>query len=677
MNAMIAYIRSLAIALLVLFAGSGVASAHSALITASPPQDALLQTPPSSISLEFNESVIPLSFQLFAPDDTRTDLSDQVSRGAKIVLPLDGELEQGTYVLSWRVTSEDGHPIAGSLVFSIGRLTSPSAEALRLSDPAVQVLIGIAKAVAYVCLFGGVGAALFASLVAPLPRRTLIPGIGLAMVGLLTVGASLGLQGLDALGLSVDGFFNLRAWQAALDTSYGATAVLFIFALLFAAAALTHAGWVARVVAILSAASLGLAMASSGHASAADPQWLTRPAVFAHAIGIAFWVGSLAPLAVYLRSDSENSRVALERFSRLIPWAVAAVVLSGSTLIVIQMGFPSRQWLAPYGLLMLAKLLLLVLLFGLALFNRLRLTIPALAHESRAIRHLGLSVRAEIVVVIVILALVACLRFTAPPRVLSQIYPDPAYVELTDGTTRASVLVDPGRPGLVSVNVAVTDANGPIAASAVTASFRQPEIGIEPITRDATDLGNGYWRVDGLMLPVQGVWDVTLDVRLSRFSQAQLHGKLTIESLQGSTRPPTVVASIGPLQIADPFSRATLPAAPIGGAYFVVFNTGETEDVIVSATTPIAGEVTAHDMQAINDIMRMRQLTQGIVIPAGQAVRLEPVGLNLMLEPLAEPLVEGTTFPLTVTFKNAGSVTFDVPVLGITANGVAGAASGS
>ena len=41
---------------------------------------------------------------------------------------------------------------------------------------------------------------------------------------------------------------------------------------------------------------VGLALALSGHASNAAPQWLTRPSVFVHVVCVAFWVGALLPL---------------------------------------------------------------------------------------------------------------------------------------------------------------------------------------------------------------------------------------------------------------------------------------------------------------------------------------------------------------------------------------------
>jgi copper(I)-binding protein len=59
--------------------------------------------------------------------------------------------------------------------------------------------------------------------------------------------------------------------------------------------------------------------------------------------------------------------------------------------------------------------------------------------------------------------------------------------------------------------------------------------------------------------------------------------------------------------------------------------------------------------------MRMRQVAS-IDVPAGGTVSLEPGGLHIMLIDLREPLKQGETLPLTLTFAKAGKVTVQVPV---------------
>ena len=126
--------------------------------------------------------------------------------------------------------------------------------------------------------------------------------------------------------------------------------------------------------------------------------------------------------------------------------------------------------------------------------------------------------------------------------------------------------------------------------------------------------------------------------------------------------------TIGEIEVSGPFSRATLPNAPVAGGFFTLTNKGAVDDRLISASSPAAGEVQLHEMSMENDIMKMRELPDGIVVPAGQTVTLQPGGLHLMFMKLAGPLVEGTTVPVALTFEKAGTVTVDLAVAGVGAD---------
>lgn len=122
------------------------------------------------------------------------------------------------------------------------------------------------------------------------------------------------------------------------------------------------------------------------------------------------------------------------------------------------------------------------------------------------------------------------------------------------------------------------------------------------------------------------------------------------------------IVKIGDIEIVAPFSRATLPNAPTGGAYFSLVNTGSEDDRLLSATSPVSGDVQLHEMKIENNVARMRDLPDGIPLPAGQTVTLEPSGTHIMLTKLTGPLIEGETVPITLTFEHAGDITLNVPI---------------
>lgn len=117
-----------------------------------------------------------------------------------------------------------------------------------------------------------------------------------------------------------------------------------------------------------------------------------------------------------------------------------------------------------------------------------------------------------------------------------------------------------------------------------------------------------------------------------------------------------VMFKLGDLTIEHPFSRATLPNAPVAGGFMTVTNTGTTDDRLIGASSDVAGRMEVHEMAMQGDVMKMRQLVDGLPIPAGQTVMLKPGGFHIMFMDLKKPLVEGGAVNVTLTFEKAGSI---------------------
>ncbi|HEY0275007.1 MAG TPA: copper chaperone PCu(A)C [Paenirhodobacter sp.] len=120
---------------------------------------------------------------------------------------------------------------------------------------------------------------------------------------------------------------------------------------------------------------------------------------------------------------------------------------------------------------------------------------------------------------------------------------------------------------------------------------------------------------------------------------------------------------VGGLDLHGAFARATLPGAPVAGGFLTITNTGGQDDRLTGGTAPFAAAVQVHDMAMQGEVMKMRALPDGLVIPAGQTVVLKPGSLHLMFVGLTRPLAEGTTEQITLTFEKAGPVVVAVPVI--------------
>src|SRR5229473_3256837 len=77
--------------------------------------------------------------------------------------------------------------------------------------------------------------------------------------------------------------------------------------------------------------------------------------------------------------------------------------------------------------------------------------------------------------------------------------------------------------------------------------------------------------------------------------------------------------------------------------------------------TPVADQVQFHSATEENGVSRMREMRTVDVTP-GAKVAFSPGGLHIMVVGLKQPLKEGQTFPLTLTFEKAGKIEVTVPI---------------
>jgi len=125
----------------------------------------------------------------------------------------------------------------------------------------------------------------------------------------------------------------------------------------------------------------------------------------------------------------------------------------------------------------------------------------------------------------------------------------------------------------------------------------------------------------------------------------------------------TGMAHAADVTVTNAFSRASAPTAKAGAA-FLTLNVSTGTDKLVSASSPVADKAELHTHLMENGIARMRPVDGGIDVVAGTPTELKPGGLHIMLIGLKAPLTQGESFPLSLTFEKAGTVTVTVPVQG-------------
>jgi copper transport protein len=519
------------LALLAALLQTGAACAHASLVRAEPADGALVAEPPAAIRLTFNEPVTPLVMRLIAPDGIVTTQAASAENATVTVKP--PALGRGTHVLSWRVISADGHPVGGSLVFSVGEASGqPVPDGQPAGEPLVRTSLWAAKIVIYLALIIGIGGAFARTWLSEPgsagPERSLFVLVG---AGLMATPLSVGLQGLDALGLPLPALTQKLVWQAGFETSYGLTAIAILVALLaavFALAAMSRAPpQVARGLSLVAVVGAGLALALSGHASNAAPQLLSRPAVFIHLVCVTFWIGALVPMIAAVKS---GERGCLAHFSRAIPLPLAALIASGGALAFVQLDRIDALWTTNYGLILSGKLAAVVVLLALAACNRYLFTPRYRRGDMAGAAALSRTMRVELSIAVAILALVASWRFTPPPRALAAT--EPIELHLHGARAMAQVSLTPVRGRDPRVDVQVLDGTFNLfPVKEVTVTIANPVAGIEPVRRAAALGQNGQWRVHGLRIPIAGPWVVRVELLVDDFDKLVLEDQVDLPRL--------------------------------------------------------------------------------------------------------------------------------------------------
>jgi methionine-rich copper-binding protein CopC len=127
------------------------ATAHSSSVETNPDDGATLESLPAEATVTFNEAPKTADVVLARPDGEIRKLRAQVAGSTiRVRLPTDGR--PGRYQLSYRVVSADGHPVSGTITFTVakgsaGTVTvpvepTPTAEPTR--GPFVAIVIGVA-----------------------------------------------------------------------------------------------------------------------------------------------------------------------------------------------------------------------------------------------------------------------------------------------------------------------------------------------------------------------------------------------------------------------------------------------------------------------------------------------------------------------------------------------------
>ncbi len=306
------------------------------------------------------------------------------------------KLDNGTYVVTWRVTSADSHPVDGAYTFQVGSkatLSDKNAKTAAASllattggSRTVGVVYGIDRAVLYAGLALLLGGVVFLAVVWQRGRddrrATWLVWSGWIAVTVTTV-LGIALEGVYAAGLPLDDIFDTGVFRDVLDTRYGQVALVRLGLLVLALpllrlllhrrpAAEHPLRWWWYGSALVVGAGIAVTPGIAGHASTGIQTGLAIPADLVHIAGMACWLGGLVMLcvAVLPRRDVDELREVLPRYSALALGAIVALVVSGAYQAWRQVGSIDELKSTDYGRLLIAKLVAFAALIVAAAFSR-------------------------------------------------------------------------------------------------------------------------------------------------------------------------------------------------------------------------------------------------------------------------------------------------------------------
>jgi copper transport protein len=407
-------------------AGAAPASAHAELVETDPAQSAVLERLPDVVRLTFSEHVRQVAdgIHVFDPDGAELAATATTS-DEDLLVTIEDEVARGTVVVAWRVVSADGHPLAGSLSFSVGAPSTATSGIESAGPPgSVSVALSLSRWPAYGGLLLAVGLVWFLAFLLP-PQLDGRAGVLRRMRRLAraaaAVSAAAWLVGLllDALYVRGTGFATLLQ-RATLDSLPRRELVAAAMVVVPLAVAVLTRGVVASLAALVSLVPVALV----GHSVAMAHPRLNVLVDGFHLVAGATWLGGLVGLLLLLRGTSSRSDVAVlavRGFSTAAASVLAALVLAGSVLAWQLVGSWRGLVESGYGRVLVAKVALVIVAVAIAAYNRRRL-VPRDADTRRTLTR---TIGAEALLLVSVLLVTGFLVQQDPPAGVGSQPPGP------------------------------------------------------------------------------------------------------------------------------------------------------------------------------------------------------------------------------------------------------------
>jgi len=282
--------------------------------------------------------------------------------------------------------------------------------------------------------------------------------------------------------------------------------------------------------------ALALTPALAGHAHTQSPVALLVPADVIHVVAMSAWLGGLVyllfavPAATRTLDPAGRTRLlaaTLQRFSPLALVSVLALAATGTIQALVEVRHLDALTSTAFGRAVLIKIALLTILTGLGAVNRRRV-VPTLrrlaaggAAPGDAGRLLRRTLRAEVLLILVVLGVTGALTSYAPP-IAASASTGPVNVSQRMGPLDLQMTVDPARTGPNQVHLYLlraTDGAPFTGTKELTIKATLPSHAIGPLALTMHRAGPGHYVADAVTLSPGGDWKLAVTDRVSDFDE--------------------------------------------------------------------------------------------------------------------------------------------------------------
>ena len=506
-----------------LISGTGFAQAHAQLIATYPLDGSSSQIPPKQVTLTWGEDVRTTSnqFSIVSTVGLKENFSfsyhfdSTTSEGTVTLLPTH-ELARGSYIVSWKVISHDGHLVGGAFSFGVGVAAATVKQQSSSSpfDEMIQALFWIFIIISFgAVLAGKIKIFLLAS------ASVILASVIRLISSYLSLGSEYMLRGSSRISLLAIALFginlalvlsNLRSEkfsQVFSESKKQKTILISLISISFASQALFE-----------------------GHPlDVTDPSILRYVSSF-HLIFALFWSGSV--VALFL--NRTKKQYALTRVVSTV--SILCVALFGSIIsifLLLPLQYPGHtSWV----IFLIVKVGLLLLALGIGAFHHFAGRKMLVKEEFK----IGRTLLFEVVVLCLVLVATSIMVSYTPPKVLldsqlnkgstSSISSNSSYTDIPltfdngeHGTFTVQRVI-PGNPNMIMVFI---DPKSKMKPKSVDVYLSNAKLKITDLHVKLVGYGNAFMAYG--ILPAAGIWHVNAQAIIDDFTESQASVTATLK----------------------------------------------------------------------------------------------------------------------------------------------------